>query len=162
MYYPDQRQSKDATLSATFATDGTKFETIIIIQKTIFEKELYSKGHRSNCSYHFGAEIWDCWADTMISPECNRRRKNCHYQEPILWLINVCSTHFSEYFRMKVHITMYLFLWNYQNHLINYNFFFECIFYPKSISTFGFIHWISCELKFFFFLIWKRKYYKYE
>ena len=74
LYYPVQRQSKHATLMATVAADGTKFETIVIIERTAVEKELYHMGYRPNCGYHFVAqdngfvttEIWDYWADTIF------------------------------------------------------------------------------------------------
>ena len=106
LYYPVQRQSKHATLMATVAADGTKFETIVIIERTTVEKELYHMGYRPNCGYHFVAqdngfvttEIWDYWADTIFFPECNRRREKYHYSGPIVLLIDGCSAHFSDYF----------------------------------------------------------------
>ena len=55
LYYPVQRQSKRATLIATVAADGTRFETIVIIERATVEKELYHMGYRPNCGYHFVA-----------------------------------------------------------------------------------------------------------
>lgn len=105
LYYPVQRQSKHATLIITVAADGTKLETIEIIERTTVEKELYHMGYRPNCGYYFIAqyncfvttEIWDFWADTIFFPEYNRRREKYHYSGPIVLLVDGGSAYFSDY-----------------------------------------------------------------
>lgn len=53
LYYLVQRQSKNETLIATVAADGTRFETIAIIKRCIVKKELYHMRYRLNCENHF-------------------------------------------------------------------------------------------------------------
>jgi hypothetical protein len=102
---PFNQSSKHALMLVCIAADGTSLKSMMIVQKSTAELELFEVGYTPDQprladreSGFFDGQLFLDWASNIFVPEVLRRRAELAYQGPSVLLLDDCPTHYLDDF----------------------------------------------------------------
>ena len=99
------RNYKRTTMVGCISLDGTRLKPLVVVPNKRIEKALILEGYGEEnvviyCQENgfINTEIFYYWAEEILLPEIERRRKLTGYTDEVILLLDGCSAHSSELF----------------------------------------------------------------